>query len=188
MRFTFSKLTFLVFLIASYSVFSIGQSVELKPALPGGFEIVENWIHDGGRSGKANRFLFIYGPERSFDPNTLALIFDTLQRSYCDPYTLRINIYTDKTMLEKRISSEKSPSMIDYNDTPEGRRAAKDAYEKTYGSKELYFMAEYFRYGSYEFYDYTSNKDSRATTRVILREPDKGSGKPPLTNVCKSSQ
>jgi hypothetical protein len=154
------------------------------------YDLVENWIHNGGESGIRSRYLFAYIQETDFDLETVTAIVDELQRTYCDPYVLVINIYSDRAMLEKKIKWEKAPTFIDFDlDTSAGRKAANREYEALYRSSKPYFRAEYSRNANYELLDYTPAKEETDTIRVVLREPDKNSGKSTLpANACKASQ
>jgi len=161
--------------------------IRLDGAFTKDLEVVENWVHSGGKSGINSRYIFIYLPENAFTRTTISESFDKYQQDFCDPYILAISIYSDKTMLAKKIRFEKNPIGIEFNNDIAGRKAANDYYRMVLPAPNGYFRAEYQRYGDYENFAFSVAKEDFVLTRVILRDPRKESTSPmPKLTRCKS--
>lgn len=99
-------------------------------------------------------------------------MFDEYKKLYPDPYNLRITIYTSKEMLQRLIAFKKF-SPIEFTDDEKGRKAAAEFYEKYYPLPKGYFRFEYFRYGKFEFFDYSPQKEEYEMIRISLKGEEK---------------
>jgi hypothetical protein len=135
-------------------------------------EIIENFIHNGGVSESKSRFLFVYVSERSFTLDTLRLVSDELQKAYCKSYTLTIQFANDKEFLMKLARYEKNPVTVDFPDTDQGRKGAEAFYRLIIPDDKGILLAEYSRYGSYEYLAYKLEKDATVMKAKTLRSPE----------------
>ncbi len=135
-------------------------------------EVVENLIKSDRQNIQRSRHLFIYIPENKFTLENITEIFDAYQSEFCDPYILRIELYSDKDMLRKKLAFEKLGFAIDFNDDEAGRNASQEFYGRVLPNPTGYLRAEYARFGDYELFDYTKTKEHIANTRVFLKKKD----------------
>ena len=132
-------------------------------------EIILNEIDDGGRSKIKLRDIFILIGENDFNIENLNKLFDKFKKLYPEPYNLRITIYSSREMIQRLIDFKKF-SPIEFTDDEKGREASDKYYEKYYPLPKGYFRADYFRYGKFEFFDYSPKKEDTEMIRISLEK------------------
>ena len=130
--------------------------------------VVADKVNEGGDSGIKDRHVFVFLDEKSFSIQNLTDLFLKYRDNYCEPYVLRVTVYSDHKMLERLIKFENEPRTVRFSDDKKGLEAAAAFYNSTYPALVGYFRAEYHRYGGYDLFDYSMEKDSPNLTRVDL--------------------
>lgn len=168
----YMSILFVLGLLMSANFVKGQESADLASLKGSNAEIVENFVHNGGVSGFKSRFLFIYVSEKSFTLDTLSLITDELQKKLCIPHTLTIYLANDKDFLKKLARYEKSPVTAEFPDTEQGRKGAEEFYQMVMPNDKGFLLAEYSRYGKYEYIAYKLEKDTTVMKTKILRSPE----------------
>ena len=158
----------LVGLVVAFGAVHIGEGQDL-PAREGvnecPYEVVKVEVD---RLSK-NTYLFVVVEEKSFIQNNLVEIFRCLsgpRRRVGN--RVSITIVTDRTILNRIIEFEMTPRP-DFTDTPEGRKAARQFYERYAPPDTGYYRAFYSLGPSIEYFDYSKDKNNPTLTRVDLR-------------------
>jgi len=163
---------------------SYGQEV-LNGSIPK-FEIVANNITVAGKSDLRQRDVFVLLLEDGVSKESFARLFSWIESKNCDPYNLNIIAYNDKAMLEKHIQYKKTPIFIDFVNDEDGRKAANAYHQKIYPAPSGYLRGIYFRYATFEYFDFSPDKDQIAMERVNLRsEQPLMVDRRPMSSACK---
>lgn len=159
----------MVFFIMNIAV--SGQSKEIPATDKTNFEVFSNRIDSGGRSGIRSRDVYVFIEESKFSYQVLKRVIDELRFEYCNPFDLKITVYSDKEMLKKLANVERQPLTIDFSDNPGGREASGKLYKDAYPRPTGYFRADYFRYGAFEYLRYSPEKGSLEMLKVDYTKP-----------------
>lgn len=166
---SFNVIFFIFLTIIPFSIYGQNSNDSIEKN-NGGIKVVLNKVHDGGKSGIKSRHIFILMNEQDFSLNNLTNLFKECKNLYTEPYILTVTVYSDKEMLEKLINFEKQPVTIEFADNEKGREASKKFYERSYPLPQGYFRAEYNRYGKFEFFDYSPEKEQPEMIRISLKD------------------
>jgi len=148
-----------------------GQELTKAETFPA-VEVVRNKINSGGESGIKSRYLYLLIGEKDFSLDNIQRIFKKYKKIYDHPYNLHINLYSDKEMLQRMIKFNSQRVFIEFADNEKGRAAAQEFYEKYYPLPlpTGYFRAEYSRYGSFEYFNYSPAKEKAEMVRISLKK------------------
>ena len=166
-----------VFLIGAAVGSISAQDVARLAAKPqANIQIVRNVVHSGGRSEIKSRNIYVYVDEKDFSKEAIGEIFAKIESEFCDPYDLGITLYSSEEMLRKRMDFDEQPHTIYFSSDQEGQAAKARFYAKAHPPLSGYFRATYHRYGDYELFDYSPNKDAVETVRVDLKDMPTATG------------
>lgn len=161
--------SFFLFCLIMIPLYSNGQKLSKDNEVSDkNIEIVLNQVEEYGESGIKHRNIFILADEKVFTPGYLEKFFAEYKNKYSKPYDLRIVIYSDKEMIQRLIDFRKMDP-IEFDDSDAGKKAASEYHKRYYPLTEGYWRAEYFRYGKYEFFQYSPKKESYEMIRTSLK-------------------
>jgi hypothetical protein len=80
-----------------------------------------------------------------FTERDLRTVFSHLAAEQPEPAALSITAFSDKDMVRRAVTNYKYPLIVDFLNTPEGRKAQDAWYEKHYPLKTGYYRAYYWR-------------------------------------------
>lgn len=160
-----------IVLLSLLCVISIGQDSERKSGdlLPD-VEIVANVVHQTTRS----RSIYLYLDQSKFTEDSVSRIFQHFDKSFCEPFTLSVTIFSDRKMLDWFIKG-RAADVIDFDfSTPQGKMSAAEYMRNNYPPPSGYLRAHYYRNERWEYFDFSPTAGSIESKRIVIN--DTGSG------------
>lgn len=133
------------------------------------FEIVANNVH---KTAKV-RAVYILLEEAEFNENSIVQVFQSVGRQFCNPYALRVTIFSDRETLEwfmRGIAAD----IVDFGNSEEQQKAAENYRKKVFPPETGYFRAVYRRNTQFEFFEISLSKDSSSMKLVVIRDSTGG--------------
>lgn len=116
------------------------------------------------------RHIYLLMEPSDFTEEKLRRVFEKLSLAYPNPLLLTINAFSNKDFLKQLIAAAEQDVIIDFADTPDGRKAAENYYSRNYPPPKGYFWARYLRVGgNEESFQYSPNAEDERTVEVILK-------------------
>lgn len=163
-RFTFGICFLLIFLQSLFA------QVSTNPSTGPNLEVILNRVTTLGETGIKIRDIYIFLSEEGF--SGIPALLDKIQNENCDPYVLKIVVYSDRKMLEKLITFDAYPTTVHFKTDEQGQKAESEYYAKVYPNPSGYLRAEYYRNANYELFDYDLDKEVGGMKRVYIRNQD----------------
>ena len=131
------------------------RSVELKA------RIASNSSPGPALIPRRHIYLLIEGSD--FTRENLTRAFEKLSAAFAIQSFFAYLAFSNKESLKQLIRASEATVIVDFADTPEGRRIEKEYYSERYPPRTGYFRAYYLRIGRDETFQYTPDKSKEQT-------------------------
>lgn len=131
------------------------------------FSIEKRETTGAGENGLEKLYVFL--EEKHFNRKNLQELFAYLSYMAHPTRPLSIKVFTDRKALLSNIDWDKK-GVPDYIDTPAGKKARDEIFDKYAASERGYFLAVYDRKPSTEYFSYSLFKNTPGSATVLLKD------------------
>lgn len=159
--------TFCVFAILFSSAASFAQdSKSIESSMDFQYKIKKEVTRRGLVEAKK---IYVLLDEEHFSQEKLKVLFNYISNREKAEY-LKITVFSNEEYLDKLIEAENKTYSIHFADTPEGKKAENEYFEKNYPPDTGYFRAFYYRTKFADYFAYSPEKENAGFITVKIKQ------------------